>query len=510
MADLLSENHSNTAKDVEQLGIWAGLASLSYVFWICGGMEMIERFAYYGVRNNAALYATAPVSEGGLGITPTQLGDIFLVWALVQTWVPVFTGGLSDRFGYKETIFVATLFKIAGYVLMAMYATYWGFMSGAIVVAFGTAIFKPGLQGTIVKSTSRTNSSIAWGVFYQTVNIGAYFGVLISIQMRQLSWDSMFYVNAGMIVLNLLLLLVYKEPDREERLARRARIKAGEITEPSLWRESLKEFKRPILIYYVILFSGFWFMVYSFFDVLPLHIRDWVDTSTIVTTLFGAEGTQSPTAHFLMGLTDDGKAFNPAGLFNLNSFLIMITCFAVAGWSGRLKAANSMALGTFLLSGGLIMVGGLNPAWMVVSAIAVFSLGEMLASPKSGEYLGNIAPADKKAMYLGFSQAPIGIGWSLEGKLGPTWYDQWASKERFSRELLTERGVDGSTVDAIPNGEAFSFLLESSSETSAQLTEILYQSHNIGQLWYIMAAVGMVSAFGLYVYGRWTYQQATA
>jgi len=510
MADPLSDNHSTTIKDVEQLGIWAGLASLSYVFWICGGMEMVERFAYYGVRNNAALYATAPVSEGGLGITAAQLGDIFLIWALIQTWVPVISGGLSDRFGYKETIFAATLFKIAGYVVMALYATYWGFMSGAILVAFGTAIFKPGVQGTIVKSTSRSNSSIAWGVFYQTVNIGGYFGVLIAIQMRQLSWDSMFYVNAGMIMLNLLLLLVYKEPEKEARLERRAKIKSGEIKEPSLWKEAIKEFKRPVLIYYTILFSGFWFMFYSFFDVLPLHIRDWVDTSTIVTTLFGSEGTQSAAAHFFMGLTDDGRAINPAGLFNLNSFLIMLTCFAVAGWSGRLRAANSMALGTFLLACGLIMIAELNPAWLVVAAIAVFSVGEMLASPKSSEYLGNIAPADKKAMYLGFSQAPIGIGWTLEGKLGPTWYDQWASKERFSREWLGDLGLDSASIDAIPNGEAFTYLLEYNGQSAEQMTELLYQSHNVGQLWYIMAAVGIVSAFGLYVYGRWTYRQATA
>jgi hypothetical protein len=169
-----------------------------------------------------------------------------------------------------------------------------------------------------------------------------------------------------------------------------------------------------------------------------------------------------------------------------------------------------MALGTFVLSAGLIMVGGFSPAWLVVAAIAVFSVGEMLASPKSSEYLGNIAPADKKAMYLGFSQAPTGIGWSLEGKLGPTWYDQWASKERFSRELLAERGADASTIEAIPNGEAFSYLVDFTGQSAAELTEILYQSHNIGQLWYIMAAVGIVSAFGLYVYGRWTYQQATA
>lgn len=506
----INNDKSNTIKDVEQLGIWAGLVSLSYVFWICGGMEMIERFAYYGVRNNAALYATAPVSEGGLGITATQLGNIFFIWALVQTWVPVVTGGLSDRFGYKETIFAATIFKIAGYVVMAMFASYWGFMTGAILVAFGTAIFKPGLQGTIVKSTDRTNSSIAWGVFYQTVNIGGYFGTLVAVQMRQLSWDTMFYVNAGMIMLNLILLLVYKEPDKEERLARRAKIKSGELVEPSLWKEAITEFKRPILIYYVILFSGFWFMLYSFFDVLPLHIRDWIDTSTIVTTLFGDEGTQNSFAHFMMGLTDDGMAINPAGLFNLNSFIIMLSCFYVAGLSARMKAANSMALGTFLLSAGLILVGGFSAAWLLVLAIVVFSVGEMLASPKSSEYLGNIAPPDKKAMYLGFTQAPIGIGWTLEGKLGPSWFDKWASKETFARELLADNGIDQAIIDDIPNGEAFPYLVESSGQSAAQMTDILYQSHNIGQLWYVMATVGVVSAFGLFVYGKWTYKIATA
>ena len=113
-------------------------------------------------------------------------------------------------------------------------------------------------------------------------------------------------------------------------------------------------------------------------------------------------------------------------------------------------------------------------------------------------------------MYLGFSQAPIGIGWTLEGKLGPSWYDQWASKETFSRQLLADNGLDQVTIEAIPNGEAFSYLVETSAQTPAQVTELLYQSHNIGQLWYVMAAIGVVSAFGLYAYGRWTYRVATA
>ena len=62
--------------DVKQLGLVAAITSLSYVFWICGGMEMIERLAYYGVKAVATLYAQDPVSKGGLGVTLSSFGNI--------------------------------------------------------------------------------------------------------------------------------------------------------------------------------------------------------------------------------------------------------------------------------------------------------------------------------------------------------------------------------------------------------------------------------------------------
>ncbi len=61
---------------------------------------MIERLAYYGVKAVAALYAVDPVSAGGLGVTMSEFGTILMVWALIQSILPVFTGGLSDRYGY--------------------------------------------------------------------------------------------------------------------------------------------------------------------------------------------------------------------------------------------------------------------------------------------------------------------------------------------------------------------------------------------------------------------------
>src|SRR3989475_10260037 len=97
-----------TLADVKQLGLWAAIASLSYVFWVVGGMEMIERLAYYGVKAVATLYAKTPQSEGGLGVTMSVFGVLLFSWALLQSIIPAFTGGLSDRYGYKETIFAST------------------------------------------------------------------------------------------------------------------------------------------------------------------------------------------------------------------------------------------------------------------------------------------------------------------------------------------------------------------------------------------------------------------
>lgn len=501
-----SVEDTTTVRDVEQLGTFAALASLGYVFWVAGGMEVVERLAYYGVRQVSGLYATDAVSRGGLGLLESDLGIIFAVWAITQTFVPVFSGAISDRVGYKQTIFASTILKITGYLIMAEYASFSGFLCGAMVLAFGTGVFKPGIQATIVKSTNRRNSSMAWGAFYQTVNIGAFLGPVVAAQMRQLAWENVFYACAAIIACNFLLLLIYKEPGKEERLARREAQRNGEIERVSLVTDSLRELKNPILLWYIVLLSGFYFMLYVIWDVGPLYFRDWVDTRPLVEGIFGVEGTDSRFWIFFLGLSQDGSVMLPEGLINLNAMLIMFTCFLVAGVSARIKAVNSMAIGSFLASSALIIFGGWTGAWLVVMGIVVFSVGEMLSAPKSSEYLGNIAPADKKAMFLGFSQLPLGIGWSLESYLGPTLYGKFASKEQLSRAQLSDNGMSGEQVQAVPIGEAFETLVLVSGQTAEALTAQLYAANQVGVLWYLMASVGMMTACGLYFYGRWTYR----
>jgi len=505
---------TTTVKDVDQLGTFAAVASLSYVFWICGGMEMVERLAYYGVRSVAGLYGTDAVSNGGLGLTGTEIGTILGSWLFIQGLVPVFTGGISDRLGYKESIFASTVFKILGYLIMAWFASFWGFLIGAWILAFGTGIFKPGIQGTIVKATDRTNSSVAWGVFYQTVNVGGFLGPIVAGYMRQLAWENVFYACAAIISLNFILLLTYKEPNKEERLAHKEKVKSGEIKEDHLVVDSWRELTKPILLWYMVLFSGFWFMLYIYWDLGPLYFRDWVDTSVIVKDIWG-DGKPSEFMIRFFVMDNAGTRILPEGMVNINSMLIMIICFWVTGMSARLKAANSMAIGTFLAAAALLLIGGFNGAWVMVFGIVIFSIGEMLSSPKCLEFLGNIAPPQKKAMYLGFSQLPFAIGATIEGFVGQVFYAKYAAKDTTSRDALVEAGMDPAEAANVPIGEAFQTLVSYTGKPEELLTQQMYVANDVGSLFYIMAAVGMVSAYGLFLYGKWTYravmdQQAAA
>lgn len=486
--------------EIRQLGLVAAIASLGYVFWIVGAMEMVERLAYYGVKAVATLYAKDPVSKGGLGVDLSRFGLILGVWAIIQSWVPVLTGGLSDRYGYKETIFASTVIKIMGYVTMGLFPSFWGFFAGACLLALGTAVFKPGIQGTLVKATRPENSSVAWAIFYQTVNIGGFIGPLLAGLLRKMEWRYVFFACALIICANFLLLLTYKEVGKEERLARQ---KAGK--QQNLLVEQVREFIKPQVFIYVLIFSGFWFMFNALFDVLPAHLEDWVDTRGVVEALFGGHGSSNPVVNFFIVMSKDGKEIQPEGLMNLNAGLIMTTCFLFGALSGRMRPITSMVVGTLLATLALFLSGYSTFGWISIGAILLFSVGEMLSSPKFNEFIGNLAPSDKKAMYLGFSQASLGIGWTLEGFIGPSLYQKMASKEVFSRQKLADMGWTPEQLKEIPTGEGFHKLVEVLGQDKWTVTHDLYAQHHasIGGLWYIMGGIGVISAIGIYGYGVW-------
>ena len=192
-------------------------------------MELVERFAYYGVRVVLPVFMVLAVEEGGPEFDHIQKGTIYAVWALVQSFVPIFSGGFADRYGYKLNIALSTVLKIIGYLLMGYCIalstavcgmeliearpkgldwTYEFFFAGAMFLAAGTAIFKPGVQGLIANQLPKQGSSLGWAVFYQFVNIGGFIGPLLAGYLRVLAWEYVFLACSVGIALNFIALLL--------------------------------------------------------------------------------------------------------------------------------------------------------------------------------------------------------------------------------------------------------------------------------------------------------------
>ncbi|MDD2901596.1 MAG: MFS transporter, partial [Syntrophales bacterium] len=129
---------------------WAQTRGLAWPFWAANIMEMIERLAYYGVRVVIPIYIAQADEIGGLHFTQGDKGLIFMWWALVQSALPVFTGGSADRYGYKRQIVLAIFLKVLGFAIMASQRQFWPFFAGCLFLAAGTAIFQPPVQGTFV------------------------------------------------------------------------------------------------------------------------------------------------------------------------------------------------------------------------------------------------------------------------------------------------------------------------------------------------------------------------
>ncbi|MBI5267885.1 MAG: MFS transporter [candidate division Zixibacteria bacterium] len=191
--------------------MFAQLLSLPRSFWMVNIMEMFERLAYYGVRVVIPIYIAQADEIGGLHFTAVDKGQIFFIWAIVQTLVPMFSGGFADRYGYKKTIGISIALKMLGYILMATQRAFYPFLLGCCVLALGTAIFKPGVQGTMSQSLSTRNSGVGWGMFYMLVNVGGFLGPPLAHFLYGVSWPMVFYGCAGIVSLNFLMLLTYPE-----------------------------------------------------------------------------------------------------------------------------------------------------------------------------------------------------------------------------------------------------------------------------------------------------------
>ncbi len=478
-------------------------------FWLLNCIEMMERLAYFSLRVMAPIYIMQASSDnpGGLHLTADDKGQIYAWWFFFQSVLPILTGGIADRYGYKRILSFSIVMNISGYLLMAFYHSYTGFFVGVIVLATGTAFFKPGLQGSLVHCMREGQTSKGWGIFYWIVNVGSFIahyiaGPIVADKTAE-GWRNLFICCAIATSMNILLLFTFKDVP--------SGAKKTDNPFTVLWRTIVNVWNAR-LIAWLLIMSCFWLMMYQLWDLQPNYIEDWIDSTSIATWIHG----WAPGWMHLTEFGDYDQLRVPQQiLISLNAFLIICFVVLVSVIVRKMRTLSAMFIGMIMATVGVLVAGLTGNAWILLLGIAFFSFGEMLTGPKKQEYLGLIAPPGKKAMFLGYVNIPVGIGGYFGSLIAGKVYESYGEKANLSLKYLmekTEFGVgrvwDGAAENlvkatGIKRADAFTELRTYLDMDGYSATRLLWDTYNPQYyVWLPFAAIGVVAAIALAIFGK--------
>ena len=399
---------------------------LNWQFGMCCWVETLERLAYYTIRPVAAIYIMQVDDPGGLHLTGGDRAFIFMIWALVQSVLPTFTGGLADRYGYKPTIAASLSVNVIGYLLMAFLRSKYGYLCGVLVLASGTAFFKPGLQGTIAHTLTRETSSLGWGIFYFIVNMGSLIGHLMSpfILGKHYAndWRNMYLMCAGFTLVNLISILKFPI------IASGASTSEGPL---QVLSRTVKNVLEPRLLAWLLIMSGFWMMMFQLWDSQPNFIQDWVSSASVA--------AYCPVKGWVETSADGLPRIKQQVLLAVNDTMILLFILPISWWVRHMRSLSALVMGMTACTVGILVAGLTNSAWPLLAGIVFFSLGEMLVGPKTAEYLGLIAPPEKKGLYLGYANIPMGLGQAIGAGMAGWLYGRFGEKATLALRYLMEQ-----------------------------------------------------------------------
>ncbi len=387
-----------------------GFRSFPRNFWTVITMEFFERGSYYGVMSVLSVYLVLSTKEGGLGFTKESVGIIKSTITPLLYALPIISGAIADRYGYKKTLIFAFIVMSTGYFLTSRVTEYPMVFASLLLMVTGAGFFKPIISGTIARSTDVNNSSLGFGIFYWSINLGAFIFPLILVPyLKSISWSYIF-VMASIATGSLLLLnlFVYKEPSKP----------ANTKSLLTILKEIVLVFKDFRFILMIVIYSGFWILYFQMFDSVLWYLNEFMDMTPVNNFV------NSVLAIFM---DNPQWKFEAEHVTVINAGTIILLQILISSIVRHTKALPTMIVGISFGTLGILILGLSSNAWVFILGMVVFSLGEMTAHPKFISYVGLIAPPDKKALYLGYSFLYGVIGSGIGGYLGAKLYVHYAN-----------------------------------------------------------------------------------
>jgi POT family proton-dependent oligopeptide transporter len=368
------------------------------VFWVVNVFEGFERGAYYGMMAILGIHIVQNLLVDDAGVTldyaETLWGALYSMMIIMMYFLPLVSGALAEKIGYKFMLLISFGFMLGGYFTLGMVRPQQtGFLFVSLfLVAVGAGAFKPIISATVAHVTRPEERNLAYSIYYWMINFGATLTpFIIGFMFVDVGMYYYVFILSGvMVIFNVIILLIlFRNP-----------------VEPQKDLSVLNAFKRLIpalqdrkFITLLLIYSGFWFMFVYNHTFLPVSMVQ-----------FGKMPDWFPYPWL--------SVFNPLTIIILGPFL--------AKFVAPYKSLNLLMTGIIIFCIGLIINGFSRTPTFFVLGIIIFSIGEFIAHPGFIAYVSKIAPKDKVAIYMACIFLSTGLGQLFGGITHGVWYSTFA------------------------------------------------------------------------------------
>lgn len=523
------------------------IGSMNKNFWIVSFMELMERWAWYGIYTLFGLYLVGSTDTGGLGFNHVEKGSIMSFIVGILYFLPLFFGVIADRIGYKLSLAISYVIMIAGYYLLGEVRSFFSVYFVFLLVAIGAAFFKPVASAIVARNTDETTGTLGFGIFYMMVNIGGFIGPAMSSGLRSTyGWKVIFIQAAVVITINLIvLILFYKEPKVEK-----PKDSIGKAIIDSI-RNILKALSDIRLGVLLLLMVGFWTMFNQLFNTLPNFIEDWVDSRNISFWL-------NENIPFLgKWMTQDGLV-KPEWFTQIDALMIVFLQVFVSYFVTKMRHISAVIRGAVVATIGVGLTFYTNNPMYTILGTMIFAVGEMMSSPTVSSFIALITPKGKEGLYQGTYFLPVAASYFVTSYISGGLYQSWSDKlsllqremgsrnidmpnvvspEQFSTvgsqalnmsltdfeekfglkeeklewenirnsflEYSAENGIDVSEVPLVfSKNEYFSLAEQKLGMEHWEMTNMLWEAYDPNKIWYVIVGIGLFSIISLSIYDR--------
>ncbi|WP_010255919.1 MFS transporter [Myroides injenensis] len=406
------------------------LKSFNKNFWIASFMELMERWAWYGIYTLLGLYLVGSTDTGALGFDHVQKGSIMGGVVGILYFLPLFFGVIADRIGYKISLIISFIIMIAGYYLLGEVTAYTNVYTAFLLVAIGAAFFKPVASAIIASNTDESTGTLGFGIFYMMVNIGGFIGPAMSSGLRTTyGWKIIFIQAAIVIAINLFVVLFFYKETKIEK----PKDSIGKAIKDSILGifEALKDVRLGILL---LLMIGFWTMFNQLFNTLPNFIEDWVNSAALSKWI----NENIPFLGTL--LTQDGQV-KPEWFTNIDSFMIIICQVTISYFVTKMRHINAVIRGALIASIGVGLTFYTHNPLFTILGTMIFSIGEMMSSPTVSSFISLITPKGKDGLYQGTYFLPVAASYFVTDYISGHLYQSWSDKLSLLKREMTTRDI---------------------------------------------------------------------